>query len=200
MRGWYQLERSLRELSGMKEMWLLKYTQNIKSYWALYLGFCILLFVNYASVITEKTIFPYSWGKKDKSSNPTVKTLFGSFSRQAVENLFMTVMLNWKSEQFIIIYDIELLWCSSVQFSRSVVFNSLQPHGLQHIRPPCPSPTPRVYSNSCPLSQWCHPTISSFVMPFSSRLQSFPALFKWVSSSHQVVVKVLEFQLQHQSF
>ena len=52
--------------------------------------------------------------------------------------------------------------------------DSLQPHGLQHFRPPCPSPTPGVYSNSCPLSRWCHPTISSSVIPFS-RLQSFPA-------------------------
>ena len=52
--------------------------------------------------------------------------------------------------------------------------NTLQPHGLQHARPPCPSPTPRVYSNSCPLSRWCHPTISSSVVPFSSCLQSFP--------------------------
>ena len=53
--------------------------------------------------------------------------------------------------------------------------NSLRPHGLQHARPPCPSPTPRVYSNSCPLSWWCHPTISFCVIPFSSHLQSFPA-------------------------
>ena len=53
--------------------------------------------------------------------------------------------------------------------------NSLQPYGLQHAKPPCPSPTPGVYSNSCPLSWWCHPTISSFVIPFSSHLQSFPA-------------------------
>ena len=53
--------------------------------------------------------------------------------------------------------------------------DSLWPHGLQHARPPCPSPTPRVYSNSCPLSRWCHPTISSSVVPFSSHLQSFPA-------------------------
>ena len=67
---------------------------------------------------------------------------------------------------------------SSVHFSRSVVSGSLLPHGLQYARPPCPSnglPTPRVYSNSCPLSQWCHPTTSSSVGPFSSRLQSFPA-------------------------
>ena len=53
--------------------------------------------------------------------------------------------------------------------------DSLEPHGLQHSRPPCPSPTPRAYSNSCPLSWWCHPTISSSVIPFSSCLQSFPA-------------------------
>ena len=63
----------------------------------------------------------------------------------------------------------------SVQFSHSVLSDSLWPHGLQHGRPPCPSPTPRVYPNSCPLSQWCHPTISFSVIPFSSHLQSFPA-------------------------
>ena len=62
---------------------------------------------------------------------------------------------------------------SSVQFSHSVVSDSLGPHGLQHARLPCPSPTPRVYSNSSPLSRWCHPTISSSVIPFSSHLQSF---------------------------
>ena len=69
---------------------------------------------------------------------------------------------------------------TSIQFSRSVVPNSLHPHALQHARPPCPLPTPGVYSNSCSLSQWCHPTI-------------------WVNSLHQVA-KVLEFQLQYQSF
>ena len=64
-----------------------------------------------------------------------------------------------------------------IQFSsvHSVVSDSLQLHGLQHARLPCPSPTPEAYSNSCPLSQWCHPTISSSVFPFSSHLQSFPA-------------------------
>ena len=65
-------------------------------------------------------------------------------------------------------------WTSS-QFSCPVVSDSLQPHGLQHARPACPSPTPEVYSNSCPLSRWCHPTISSSVDPFSSCLQSCPA-------------------------
>ena len=62
----------------------------------------------------------------------------------------------------------------SLLFSHSVVSDSLQPHGLQHARLPCPSPTPRACSNSCPLSQWCHPTISSSVVPLSSCLQSFP--------------------------
>ena len=66
-------------------------------------------------------------------------------------------------------------WFSSVQFSHSVVSNSLRPHGLQHARPPHSSPAPGVYANSCPLSQWCHPTISSSKVPFSSHLQSFPA-------------------------
>ena len=60
------------------------------------------------------------------------------------------------------------------QFSRSVVSNSLRPHELQHARPPCPSSTPRVYSNPCPLSWWCHPTISSSVVPFSFCPQSIP--------------------------
>ena len=64
---------------------------------------------------------------------------------------------------------------SSVQFSHSVMSDSLQPHGLQHARVPCPSPTPRACSNSCPSSQWCHPTISSSIIPFSC-LQPFPAL------------------------
>ena len=80
---------------------------------------------------------------------------------------------------------------SSVQFSSSAVSDSLQPHESQHARPPCPSPTPRVHSNSCPLSQWCHPAISSSVIPFSSCPQSLPAsesfpvsqLFAWGGQS-----------------
>ena len=82
---------------------------------------------------------------------------------------------------------------SSVQFSHSVVSDSLWPHELQHARPPCPSPTPRVYSNSCPLSQWCHPTISSSIVPFSSCPQSFPAsgsfpMCQFFSSGDQRIV------------
>ena len=69
-----------------------------------------------------------------------------------------------------------------VQFSRSVMSASLRPHELQHARPPCPSPTPRVYPNSCPSSQWYHPAISSSVVPFSSCLQSFPVTWSFQMS------------------
>ena len=83
---------------------------------------------------------------------------------------------------------------SSVQFSRSVMSNSLPSHESQHARPPCPSPTPGAYSNSCPLSQWCHPAISSSVVHFSSCPQSLPAsgsfpmshLFTWGGQSIEV--------------
>ena len=108
---------------------------------------------------------------------------------------------------------------SGLLFSHSVISNSLQPHRLQHSRLPCPSPTPGAYSYSCSLSWWCHPTISSFVIPFSSHLQSFPALgspkmgengsFHQGLSQHQglfirvsshQLAKGLDFQFQHQSF
>ena len=70
---------------------------------------------------------------------------------------------------------IYISWDLSVQFNHSVMPISLEPHELQHARPPCLSPTPGVYSNSCPLSQWCHPTISSSIIPISSSFQFFPA-------------------------
>ena len=84
---------------------------------------------------------------------------------------------------------------SSVQFSRSVVSDSLQPHESQHTRPPCPSPTPWVHSDSCPSSPWCHPAVSSSVVPFSSCPQSLPAsesfpvnqLFAWGGQSTGVL-------------
>ena len=79
------------------------------------------------------------------------------------------------SSSYSIFWDTFYDLSSSVQFSCSVVSDSLWPHELQHARPPCPSPTPRVYPNPYPLSCWCHPTISSSVVPFSSCLQSFPA-------------------------
>ena len=94
----------------------------------------------------------------------------------------------------------------SVQFSRSVVSDSSRPRESQHIRPPCPSPTPGVYSDSCPSSQWCHPSISSSVVPFSSCPQSLPAsgsftmsqLFAWGGQSIGVsaLASVLPFNTQ----
>ena len=78
----------------------------------------------------------------------------------------------WRNGEWINV----LMMCTSVQFSRSVISSSLWPHQLQHTRLPCPSPTSGAYANSCPLCLWCHPTISFSVIPFSSHLQSFPAL------------------------
>ena len=90
---------------------------------------------------------------------------------------------------------------ASVQFSHSVVSHSLRPHGLQHTRLLCSSPTPRPCSNPCPLHRWCHPTISSSIVSFYSCLQSFPASGSFpMSQFFASVAKVLEFQLQHQSF
>ena len=91
---------------------------------------------------------------------------------------------------------------SSVQFNGSFVSKYLQPHGLQHTRLPCPSPTPGAYSNSCPSHRWGHPNISSSIVPFSSHLQSFPGseffqMSQFLASGGQ---SRLEFQLQHQSF
>ena len=84
------------------------------------------------------------------------------------------MMYNWHNKQHLFkLYTFISL--SSVQFSRSVMSDSLQPHELQHARPPCPSPTPGAHPNPCPLRRWCHPTISSSVVPFSSCPQSFPA-------------------------
>ena len=93
-----------------------------------------------------------------------------------------------------------LVGYSPVQFSRSAVSDSLWPHERQHARPPCPSPTSGVYPNPCPLSRWCHPSYPlSSPSPPALNLSQHQGLFKGVSSSHQVD-KVLEFQLQHQSF
>ena len=105
---------------------------------------------------------------------------------------FLTTLIYWEAPD-------KLAWWetpqfSSVQFSNSVMSDSLQPHELQHARPPCPSPVPGVYSNSCPSSRWCHPAISSSVVPFSSCPQSLPAsgsfpmsqLFTWGGQSIEV--------------
>ena len=88
-------------------------------------------------------------------------------------------------------------WMTSYyQFSRSVVFDSLQPHGLQHARPPCPSPTPGVYPNSCPLSRWCHPAISSSAVPFSSHFQSFKSyVYYYLKSSKESEIRLYSYLL-----
>ena len=88
-----------------------------------------------------------------------------------MESINICLMINGQFNHLLFSFSM----ISPVQFSHSVVSNSLRPHGLQHTRLPCPSPTPGAYSNSCSLSRWCHPTISSSVIPFSSHLQSFPA-------------------------
>ena len=99
---------------------------------------------------------PLHWSLNQPSPTPLLLRITTNHSESLQRGLF--------AEQF-----------SSAQFSRSSVSDSLRPHGLQHTRLPCPSPTDGVYSDSCPLSRWCHPTISSSVIPFSSSLQSFPA-------------------------
>ena len=94
---------------------------------------------------------------------------------------------NWLNNNKYTVWYVWYDMFSSVQFSHSVVSNSLRPHESQHARPPCPSPTPRVHSDSRPSSQWCHPAISSSVIPFSSCPKSLPAsgsfprnqLFTW---------------------
>ena len=92
------------------------------------------------------------------------------FAHQMPFNICMVKVSN-----ILMMLYLQICYSSSVQFSLSVVSDSLQIHGLQHARIPCPSPTPRACSNSCPSSRWCHPTISCSVVPFSSCLQSFPA-------------------------
>ena len=102
--------------------------------------------------------------------------------------------LSWKSVKVL------QCLCSVSQFSRSVVSDSLWPHGLQHSRLPCPPPTPRACSDSCLLSWWCHPAISSSVIPFGLQSSLASGAFpnsQFFASSGQ---STLEFQLQHQSF
>ena len=139
--------------------------------------FCsLVLFQN----IAMKFMIYMRWDLKQMVTHPS----------ELIMTAFLSQLVLWQ------LGDLQGDQFSSVQFSRSVVSDSLWPHESQHARPPCPSPTPGVYSNSCPSSQWCHPAISSSVIPFSSSPQSFPASesFPWVNSLHEVA-KVLEFQL-----
>ena len=99
--------------------------------------------------------------------------IYFTYDKINVSVLFSQIILGFSLSSFIL---------SSVQFSCSVMSNSLWPRGLQHARLPCPSPTPRACSNSCPSSRWCHPTVSSFVIPFSSCHHSFPASGSFLTS------------------
>jgi len=130
------------------------------------------------------------WGKKSK-----ILSMLLIFLHKLIYTFNMIPL-----QKFSVAILLELDQFSSVQFSGSVVSNSLRPHELQHARPPCPSPTPRVHSNSCPLSRWCHPTISSSVVPFSC-LQSIPAsqsfpVSQFFASGGQSVVSVLPMNIQ----
>ena len=146
----------------------------------------------------QSTVYRSSWNLVLMKNALQVEERFARFLLRP--GVFYKLLLWWDFSIFPA-YTVFILISLVSQFSRSVVSDSPWPHKSQHARPPCPSPTPRVYSNSCRLSRWCHPAISSSVVPFSSCLQSFlhQGLFQWVTSSHEVA-KVLEFQLQHQSF
>ena len=124
--------------------------------------------------------------------------------------VFINIKGSWKSKNAGVCGSLNQIYLhkiySVVQFSRSVMSDSLRPHELQHARTPCPSPTPRVHSNPCPLSRWCHPTILSSVLPFSSCPQSFPAsgsfplsqLFAWGGQSIGVSASTSVFPMNTQ--
>ena len=158
----------------------------------------------------------YYIGDRDEKHNKMVHFkfmfLFEVFSDWSLNNLFSSISwllislylvssANWilipGKTQRLSLFSVNLQTLLSVQFNCSVVSDSLRPHELQHARSPCPSPTPGVHANSCPSSQWCHPAISSSVVPFSSCPQSLPAsesfpmsqLFAWGGQS------ILEFQI-----
>ena len=147
---------------------------------------------NYSMILGEIT---FSLLMRTKNSSSTLK----SSSLSSPNHLFHSqfIKLQWPEPRFItsnnsyLKFEYRDFQFSSVQFSRSVMSDSLRPHESQHARPPCPSPTSRVHSDSHPVSQWCHPAISSSVIPFSSCPQSLPEsvsfptsqLFTWGGQS-----------------
>ena len=138
--------------------------------------------------IRKHFLYILSMGNLKYLSYNTHKSYWGCFCDIIFYVLFLPCFL---------VHLFFVTYISSIQLSCSVVSESLRSYGLQHNRLPCPSPTPGAYSNSCPLSQWCHPTITSSVSPFSSSVQSFPASGSCESVLHIRWPK--EFQLQHQS-
>ena len=133
-----------------------------------------LYFNSFAAIKTSKSCEPH-WGIHDKNENAfSLWILWSHTFKWAVKKPKRVSNLEyWSSAGW---FPVSLyVGFNSVQFNCSVMSDSLWPHGLQHARPPCPSPTPGAYSNSCPLRQWCHPTVSSSVIPLSSLPQPFPA-------------------------
>ena len=136
-----------------------------------------------SDVFNKKRVVSYSHGKKKKRVESLLSLLHSVMwghsktdgsqpEESSYRELYQPAPWSWTSQPPELG---EHQSMPAVQFSRSVVSNSLRPHEPQHARPPCPSPTPRVHPNPCPLCQWCHPAISSSVVPFSSGPQSFPA-------------------------
>ena len=121
--------------------------------------------------------------------------LFNMLSRLVITFLPRTkhLLISWLQSPSVVILKVKVK-------SLNRVWYSLQPHSLQHARSPCPSPTPGACSNSYPSSQWCHPIISSSIIPFSSCLQSFPESGSFPMSSLHQGANILEIQVQHQSF
>ena len=126
-------------------------------------------------VTTGNTIFLTIWTFVSR----VMSLLFNMLSRFVIVNFIVICVYVYIWTHIKILrpfqFQFAFLTFSSVQFSHSVISDSLRPHELQHARPPCSSPTPGVHPNPCPLSWWCHPTISSSLIPFSSCPQSFPA-------------------------
>ena len=116
---------------------------------------------------------PWDSPGKNTGVGGSYSLLQGIFLTQG-SNPCLLNLLHWQVGSLLLVWPRKPLIPHFIQFSRSVMSNFLRPHELQHTRPPCPSPTPRAYANSCSLSQWCHLTISSSVIPFSCP-QSFPA-------------------------
>ena len=147
----------------------------------------------YVLWVCYTSVFPKTFSQLWFSLYPSEARNFISFSLLVL--LFLYAETTTKRNKL----SKHIVRCQLLLFSRSVVFNSLQPHGLQHASLPCPTLFHRVCLNSCPLSQWCHPTISSSVFPSppALNLSQHQSLFQWVVSLHQVA-KLLE--LQPQSF
>ena len=133
--------------------------------------YCIGRQILYHWAISEVPLTYWWWYKVAQSCPTLCNSMDCSLRGSSISGIFQARVPEWVAISFSLTSPGQIKYSSITQ----VISDSLWPHGLQHARPPCPSPTPGVYSNSHPLSQWCHPVISSSVIPFSSCLQSFPA-------------------------